>query len=86
MDYTVIWERRIKKGLIIRIGFDPNEELPWVISFYGNGKYFLTMRECLAYGYGRGFINTRPEVDRIAAEISRNMKAAAVQEGRALPG
>lgn len=39
---------------------------PWCISYYGNGHYFYSLRECLIYAYGRGFIKQH-EIERIEA-------------------
>lgn len=37
---------------------------PWCISYYGNGHYFQSLRECLIYAFGRDFIKYY-EIERI---------------------
>lgn len=40
---------------------------PWCIVYFGNGHYFQSLRECLAYAHGRKFID-HYEIARIVED------------------
>ena len=47
----------VKEFCAVEIGFSPTAAFPYCVQFRGNGHYFKTKTEALAYCYGRGWIS-----------------------------
>ena len=61
------------KGKKFEIRFCPKcVEAPWSVQSRGNGHYFMTLRETLAFVAGRGWIGSH-EIMKYANEIAANL-------------
>lgn len=74
--YNHIYRYHPRKGIIFDIyqAQKETELYPWCISYRGNGYYFLTLRECLTYCYGRNILMSRPEVEQQERIITKLIK------------
>lgn len=75
--YNHIYRYHPRKGTIFDIYQAPKELqlYPWCISYRGNGYYFLTLRECLVYAYGRYILKARPEVEQQERIITKLLES-----------
>lgn len=74
--YNYIYTYHPRKGTLFDIyqAQEETELYPWCISCRGNGYYFLTLRECLVYAYGRLILKSRPEVEQQERIITKLIK------------
>lgn len=66
--YRVVLAHKFGADRVFKIMCDARSVWPWCVEYHGNGHYFMSAREALAYAEGRGWINFGQR-ETLAAEI-----------------
>ena len=83
--YIKLYRHKIRKGRYFDIYKAPEDlqPLPWCISYRGSGHYWKTLRETLAYAFGRDFLRELElkQLERIIEVIQEQREYISTSDG-----
>lgn len=75
-NWILLEQLRVSKGRLPEIGYSPKEKsaYKWCVRYRGSGHYFRSAEGAVAYAYGRTWICSTGEAERLVDELEVKAK------------